>query len=68
MIYIQVTTADEQILKFYDSTDESSFEEKIKFVSNECFSKYISSFYSELKNHTVGDIYNKIVSLCNEMV
>ena len=65
-LYTTVTTADEQILKFYDSTDESSsFEEKIKFVSNECFSKYISSFYSELKNHTVGDIYNKIVSLCN---
>lgn len=65
-LYTTVTTADEQILKFYNSTDESSsFEEKIKFVSNECFSKYINSFYSELKNHTVGDIYNKIVSLCN---
>lgn len=60
-VYTTVTNDDEQILKFYDSTDESSFfEEKIKTVSNECFSQYISSFYSELKNHTVGDIYYKI--------
>ena len=35
-------------------------EEEMKAVSNECFSQYISSFYSELKNHTVGDIYSKI--------
>lgn len=62
-VYTAVTNDDKHILKFYDSTEESSFfEEKIKSISNECFSQYISSFYSELKSHTVGDIYNKIES------
>lgn len=62
-VYTAVTNDDEHVLKFYDSTNESSsFEEKIKSASNECFSQYISSFYSELKTHTVGDIYNKIES------
>lgn len=62
-VYTAVTNDDDQILKFYDSTEESSlFEEQIKSVSNECFSQYISSFYSELKNHTVGDLYDKVES------
>ena len=62
-VYTAVTNDDDQILKFYDSTEESSFfEEQIKSVSNECFSQYISSFYSELKNHTVGDLYDKVDS------
>lgn len=65
-VYTAVTNSDEQVLKFYDSTDESSlFEEKIKSVSNDSFSQYISSFYSELKNHTVGDIYNKVEPPCD---
>ena len=60
-VYIAVTNDDENILKFYDSTNESSmFEERMKSISNECFSQYISSFYNELKNHTVADIYEKI--------
>lgn len=65
-VYTATTNGNEQILKFYDSTDESSFfEEKIISVSNECFSQYINSFYLELKNHTLGDIYNKIESPYN---
>ncbi len=60
-VYKAVTKDDDHILKFYDSTDESSrFEEKMKSVADECFSQYITSFYSELKTHTVGDLYNKI--------
>ena len=60
-VYKSVTQDDDQILKFYDLTDESSiFEEKIKSVSNEFFTQYISSFYSELKTHTIGEIYNEI--------
>ncbi len=60
-VYVSVTDDDEQVLKFYDSTDESTiFEEKIKFASNEAFAQFISSFYTELKSHTVGDIYAKI--------
>ena len=60
-VYIAVTNDDEYILKFYDSTNESSpFEERMKAKSNECFSQYISSFYAELKTHTVADIYKNI--------
>ncbi len=60
-VYKAVTNDDDHVLKFYDSADETTlFEEKIKSVSDECFSQYIDSFYSELKTHTVGDIYKKI--------
>ena len=60
-VYMAVTNDDEHILKFYDSTNESSpFEERMKSISNKCFSQYISSFYTELKTHTVADIYEKI--------
>ena len=61
-VYKAVTDDDEDVLKFYDSTEYTTpFEEKIKKASNECFSKYISSFYTELKSHTVEDIYQNIV-------
>ena len=60
-VYMAVTNDDEHILKFYDSTNESSpFEERMKSISNKCFSQYISSLYTELKTHTVADIYEKI--------
>lgn len=59
-IYKAVTDDDEKILKFYDSGNEStSFEERMLSATDECFSEYISSFYSELKSHTVGEIYAK---------
>ena len=59
-IYKAVTDDDEKILKFYDSGNEStSFEERMMSATDECFSEYISSFYSELKSHTVGEIYTK---------
>jgi DNA-binding IscR family transcriptional regulator len=60
-VYKAVTHDDDHILKFYDLTCESSsFEEKIKSVSDELFTQYISSFYSELKTHSIEDIYNRI--------
>lgn len=64
-VYMAVTNNDANtiynILKFYNSTNESSdFEKKMKSISNECFSNYIRSFYEELKTHTVDDIYQKI--------
>lgn len=63
-IYKAVTDDDEKILKFYDSGKEStSFEERMQSAADECFSEYISSFYSELKSHTVGDIYAKTQSI-----
>ena len=63
-IYKAATDDDGKILKFYDSGKEStSFEEKMQSSANECFSEYISSFYSELKSHTVGDIYAKTQSV-----
>lgn len=63
-IYKAVTDDDEKILKFYDSGKESTpFEEKMQAAADECFSEYISSFYSELKSHTVGDIYAKTQSI-----
>ena len=59
-VYKAVTDDDEDVLKFYDSTEYTTpFEEGIKTASNECFSQYISSFYTELKTHTVDDIYQK---------
>ncbi len=61
-VYKAVTDDDEDVLKFYDSTEYTTpFEERIKSASNECFSQYISSFYAELKAHTVEDIYKKTI-------
>ncbi len=61
-VYKAVTDDDEDVLKFYESTEyTTSFEERIKTASKECFSEYISSFYEELKTHTVEDIYRYVI-------
>lgn len=60
-VYKTVTNDDDQVLKFYDMpTDASIFEKSIQRVAYESFSKYIESFYTELKSHTVMDIYNQL--------
>jgi len=59
-LYSAVTDEDESVLKFSNTSKSiSSFDDKIKNTANKCFSGYISSFFKELKNHTVGDIYRK---------
>ncbi len=60
-VYKAVTKDTESVLKFYDNeSKESSFEAQVISVTEECFETYISSFYNELKTHTVADIYNCI--------
>ena len=60
-VYKAVTKDTDSVLKFYDNENkESSFETQVISVTEECFSTYISSFYNELKAHTVADIYNQI--------
>lgn len=60
-IYKTVTDDDDQVLKFYDLPDgASTFEQSIQTTACDSFSKYIESFYLELKSHTVFDIYNKL--------
>lgn len=57
-IFKAVTHDDDSVLKFYEAGElATSFEEGLMTVTEKCFSQYISSFYSELKAHTVGDIY-----------
>lgn len=60
-VYKAVTHDDDSVLKFYEVGNHASeFEENLMSVTEKCFSQFIYSFYSELKNHTVGDIYELI--------
>ena len=62
-LYTAVTEEDGNILKFYTpGKDSTDFENKLIKTTNDCFNDYISSYYNELKAHTVGDIYDKCIS------
>lgn len=60
-LYKCVTDEDENIIKFYPQTKEStSFEQTLELITTNNFSKYIEPFFDNLKKNNLENLYIKI--------